>query len=139
MQITINQTEIERAISEYLNKRIKIEDGVEVAIDIRATRGPEGITAVIDIDDSSEAIEETKVAEKSRRKEVREEKLDNASRFLKETVTPTEPKKEESDSKPEAAAGETGSTKEESDAETKPVATKSTSTTKSIFGRVTPN
>lgn len=112
---------------------------MEVAIDIRATRGPEGITAVIDIDDSSEAIEETKVAEKSRRKEVREEKLDNASRFLKETVTPTEPKEEKSDSKPEAAAGETGSTKEESDAETKPVAAKSTSTTKSIFGRVTPN
>lgn len=135
MQITINQTEIERAISEYVNKRIKLEEGVEVAIDIRATRGPEGITAVIDIDDSPEVIEETKVAEKARRKEVREEKLENASTFLKEKLNT---KKEETTAVADTTAEDSGQQTEaaevvkEATVEAKPKA-------KSIFNKVIPN
>lgn len=135
MQITINQTEIERAISEYVNKRIKLEEGVEVAIDIRATRGPEGITAVIDIDDSPEVIEETKVAEKARRKEVREEKLENASTFLKEKLNT---KKEETTAVADTTTEDSGQQTEaaevveEATVEAKPRA-------KSIFNKVIPN
>lgn len=135
MQITINQTEIERAISEYVNKRIKLEEGVEVAIDIRATRGPEGITAVIDIDDSPEVIEETKVAEKARRKEVREEKLENASTFLKEKLNT---KKEETTAVADTTTEDSGQQTEaaevveEATVEAKPKA-------KSIFNKVIPN
>lgn len=49
MQITLNQAEIESAISTYIANQIVIQDGMEVAIDLTATRGPEGFKATIDI------------------------------------------------------------------------------------------
>jgi hypothetical protein len=49
MQITINQAEIEEAIRERILGQIQIKDGMRIDIDLRATRGDEGYTAVIDI------------------------------------------------------------------------------------------
>jgi hypothetical protein len=49
MQITINQAEIEEAIRERIHAQITIKDGMRIDIDLKATRGDEGYTAVIDI------------------------------------------------------------------------------------------
>lgn len=49
MQITIVQAEIERAIREYIGRQMKVADGMEMAMELQATRGAEGFKAVIDI------------------------------------------------------------------------------------------
>ena len=49
MQITITQTEIELAITDYIKSQINVRDGMEIKIDIKATRGDQGMTAMIDI------------------------------------------------------------------------------------------
>lgn len=49
MQITLNQNEIEIAISEYIESQVQLKEGQQVEIDLKASRGPEGFTANIDI------------------------------------------------------------------------------------------
>lgn len=49
MQITLNQAEIEQAIKNYVNDQVNIREGHDIAIDLKAGRGPEGFTATIDI------------------------------------------------------------------------------------------
>lgn len=49
LQITLNQVEIETALKAYINDQINIKDGMEITIDLKAGRGPEGFSATIDI------------------------------------------------------------------------------------------
>lgn len=49
MQITIAQTEIEAAIRNYILGQITVRENQRIDIDLRATRGPEGFQAFIDI------------------------------------------------------------------------------------------
>lgn len=49
MQVTLNQQEIETALKTYINDQITIKDGMEITIDLKAGRGPEGFSANIDI------------------------------------------------------------------------------------------
>lgn len=49
MQITINQSEIESAITTYINGLFKLNPGTKIQIELKATRGAEGATAIIDI------------------------------------------------------------------------------------------
>jgi len=49
MQITIIQSEIETAIRNYIMSQITVREGQRIDIDLKATRGPEGYQAVIDI------------------------------------------------------------------------------------------
>ena len=49
LQITLNQAEIEQAIKNYVNDQVNIREGHDIAIDLKAGRGPEGFTATIDI------------------------------------------------------------------------------------------
>ncbi|MNO13150.1 hypothetical protein D3C76_27760 [compost metagenome] len=49
MQITLNQLEIEAALKAYILNQININDGMEIVIDLKATRGEAGTTAIIDI------------------------------------------------------------------------------------------
>lgn len=49
MLITIVQAEIETAIREYIDRQINLRPGMNVAIDLQATRGAEGFRAIIDI------------------------------------------------------------------------------------------
>ena len=49
MQITINQSEIESAITTYIGGLFKLNPGTKVQIELKATRGAEGATAIIDI------------------------------------------------------------------------------------------
>lgn len=54
MQISLNQAEIEQAIDDFINKQISINDTQEVTIDLKATRGPEGFQAFIEVVDKSQ-------------------------------------------------------------------------------------
>ena len=56
MQITITQTEIELAITDYIKSQINVRDGMEIKIDIKATRGDQGMTAMIDIVPANTAV-----------------------------------------------------------------------------------
>lgn len=49
MQITIAQSEIEVAITDYIKSIITVREGSNIAIDLKATRGDMGFQAVIDI------------------------------------------------------------------------------------------
>jgi hypothetical protein len=49
MQITITQAEIETAIQNYTLGLIAVREDMRIDIDLRATRGEDGYTAVIDI------------------------------------------------------------------------------------------
>lgn len=49
MKITLDQTEIEQALKNYVAEQMHIKEGMNISIDIRATRGEGGMTAVIDI------------------------------------------------------------------------------------------
>lgn len=56
MQITINQSEIESAITTYIGGLFKLNPGTKVQIELKATRGAEGATAIIDIVPDGQAI-----------------------------------------------------------------------------------
>jgi hypothetical protein len=49
MKITINQVEIEAAITAYIMSQVSIRPGQRISIDLKATRGSEGYSAEIDI------------------------------------------------------------------------------------------
>lgn len=54
MQITINQSEIEAAIRAHILSQINIKEGHEISITLKATRGEDGTTAIIDIERKDE-------------------------------------------------------------------------------------
>src|SRR4051812_19268683 len=49
MKITIIQTEIETAIRNYIGEMFTIREGMQIDIDLSATRGPEGFIANINV------------------------------------------------------------------------------------------
>ena len=49
MKITINQAEIEAAITAYIMSQVSIKEGQKINIELKATRGAEGYSAEIDI------------------------------------------------------------------------------------------
>ena len=57
MQIILIQAEIEVAIRNYVNSKVKIAAGQDIRIDLSASRGPEGFRANIDIVDALVPVE----------------------------------------------------------------------------------
>ena len=53
MQITISQKEIETAITDYVKSQVTINEDQTVSIDLKATRGADGWSAVIDIQNAN--------------------------------------------------------------------------------------
>lgn len=49
MQITLNESEIKRAIAEFVTNRMDVDLNQSVEIDLKATRGQEGFTASFDV------------------------------------------------------------------------------------------
>lgn len=71
MQITLNQVEIEEAITNYVNDLVSVNEGMAITVTIKATRGEEGTTALIDIVPEvvePEVVEPVKAAAKPARK-----------------------------------------------------------------------
>lgn len=80
MQITLVQTEIEAALRAYILSQINIRDGMKIDITLKATRGDEGTTAIIDITPEGEPAPQpvaapavTKVTPVTRVKQVTQE------------------------------------------------------------------
>lgn len=78
MQITITQAEIETAIRNYTLALIAVREDMRIDIELRATRGAEGYTAVIDINpaggpDGGEAIPESPKVEPEAKVEAKPE------------------------------------------------------------------
>lgn len=65
-----------------MGRRINIIEGTHVEIEMKATRGAEGFSAVIDIMDNPDELKELKEAEKARVRKAKEEGLEEAGRFL---------------------------------------------------------
>lgn len=86
MQITINQTQIEKAILDFMYKRINIKEGTKVNIEMKATRGAEGFSANIEIFDDLDSHNEMKEQEKARQNAEKEDKLEKAGQFLKQKI-----------------------------------------------------
>lgn len=140
MQITINQTQIEKAILDFMHKRINIKEGTEVRIEMKATRGAEGFSANIEIIDDLASHEAMLEQEKARQSTVREEKLDKASSFLKtKTKAAAEPEPEEeqhADTEEEADAEDAGAVQSD---EAEPAAEAPTRKAKGLFNKMNPN
>jgi hypothetical protein len=49
MQIKLIQTEIEEAIRNYIQDQVTVKEGMDINIDLSATRGPEGFIANVEI------------------------------------------------------------------------------------------
>jgi len=56
MKITINQAEIESAITAYIMSQVSIRPDQKISIDLKATRGTEGYSAEIDIQSTNEVV-----------------------------------------------------------------------------------
>jgi hypothetical protein len=56
MRITLNQIEIELALKNYVNKLLSVQDGIDMTIDIKATRGEGGMTAEIELSENVKAL-----------------------------------------------------------------------------------
>ena len=141
MQITINQTQIEKAILDFMHKRINIKEGTEVRIEMKATRGAEGFSANIEIIDDLASHEAMLEQEKARQSTVREEKLDKASSFLKtKTRAAAEPEPEEeqhADTEEEADAEDAGAVQPD---EAEPAAEETpVRKAKGLFNKMNPN
>ena len=67
MQIILVQAEIETAIRNYVNSKVKVNEGQDIRIDLSASRGPEGFRATIDIidDDLTPAVASKAAATKA--------------------------------------------------------------------------
>lgn len=51
MQIILVQAEIEKAIRNFVNSKVQVNEGQDIRIELSASRGPEGFRATIDIID----------------------------------------------------------------------------------------
>lgn len=73
MQITISEFEIKSAIRTFIHDQIKINPGMKIEIDLKATRGAEGATAIIDIVPDAQVGQMTVTAlQEPKKKEVAE-------------------------------------------------------------------
>ena len=56
MQITLTQADIEAAILTHLGLKLKFEEGFTPSIELKATRGDAGFTALVDLDDDKSIV-----------------------------------------------------------------------------------
>lgn len=100
MQITLVEAEIKQAIKDYIHSQINIKDGMEIIIDLKATRGDDGTTAIIDI--QPEQIKEETPAKVTGTRTRATKAADPVKEVVKEAVK--EPVKEEVASNPVASS-----------------------------------
>lgn len=118
MQITINQTQIEKAILDFMHQRINIREGTEVSIEMKATRGAEGFSANIEIFDDLDSLNAMKEQEKARQTAAKEEKLEKAGQFLRQkTAQESAPVSEEPEESEEEDTPESSDTDSEETSE----------------------
>ena len=65
MQITINETEIKQAIKKLVLSQISVAEGMNIDIELKATRGADGATAIIDISEPGSNADTVAVARRT--------------------------------------------------------------------------
>lgn len=63
MQITLNQVEIEQAITDLIHTQFNVKEGIRVVVSLKMTRGEEGNTAIVDLIPESKIVEEPVVTQ----------------------------------------------------------------------------
>ena len=92
MQITLVQSEIEEAISRFIRSKMTISTDCKINIDLRATRGVDGATAIIDVldktvdDSSTTPVMSTTVEEVEATAPIPEEPKEKLFSALKEST-----------------------------------------------------
>lgn len=104
MQITITQTEIETAIRNHVLALIAVRENMRVDIDLKATRGTEGFTAVIDItpEDGPKGGKPEEVSKPEVKAATKAEKTETKAEAPKAEVKVEEPVVEVVETEPEA-------------------------------------
>ena len=115
MQITINQNEIEQAITEYIESQVQLKDDQKITIDLKASRGPEGFTANIDIVKGAEKRRVTDSSVSIKDTPATKAEADKKSTPKAETETPKkeEPVAEKETPKLDVTGNEVGKSDEE--------------------------
>lgn len=140
MQIKIVQSEIEEAISDYVKKKLTVNAGQRIDIELMATRGDEGYTAIIDIvDDTAPPQAKTQAsapAPAPAPKATRPKAVTKAEIPAKETKAAAEPKAEPEVVAEQAPAEAVEEEASEAMAEEATVEPAEASPTKSLFEKV---
>jgi hypothetical protein len=63
MQITLSQSEIEEALTDYVMSQVNIKAGMKVYVDLTATHGADGFTAIINIISPNKVIASMQVVD----------------------------------------------------------------------------
>lgn len=111
MQIMLNEDEIKEAISDYVHKQVRVAEGSQMVVELKAGRGENGFTATLDIttestnvaalptkDEPVEVLEEAVVEKpKATRKPKAEKQIDIEEAIEKSKAEVIEPADEEDD------------------------------------------
>lgn len=100
MQITLNQEEIHTAVEQYVRRQITIADNQAINIDFTAGRGPNGLSATLDIRPAVAAAPSKPVTRSAT------VETTVAPEVESKDETPEETEEDESDPEPEASADE---------------------------------
>lgn len=97
MQITLTQTELEKAVKAYMEQMLVIAQGKHFAIDFQTTRSPSGCIALIEItDDKKVDTPPFKEEEEEKKEEIPTVKVLKAIPKEKPEETTAEPEKKKS-------------------------------------------
>lgn len=95
MQITLTQTELEKAVKAYMEQMLVIAQGKHFAIDFQTTRSPSGCIALIEITDDKK-VDTPPFKEEEKKEEIPTVKVLKAIPKEKPEETTAEPEKKKS-------------------------------------------
>ena len=96
MQITLTQTELEKAVKAYMEQMLVIAQGKHFAIDFQTTRSPSGCIALIEITDDKKVDTSPCKEEEEKKEEIPTVKVLKAIPKEKPEETTAEPEKKKS-------------------------------------------
>lgn len=96
MQITLTQTELEKAVKAYMEQMLVIAQGKHFAIDFQTTRSPSGCIALIEITDDKKVDTPPFKEEEEKKEETPTVKVLKAIPKEKPEETTAEPEKKKS-------------------------------------------
>lgn len=97
MQLILTQTDIETALIRYANDLITVKEGMTITVELKATRGADGATAIIDISPAAASTAGTASSTPAKTATAKAEPVKQTPA----AKTPVEPK---ADAKPEVVA-----------------------------------
>lgn len=125
MQITLVQTDIEAALDMYVRSLINIGEDTDINFDLKATRGPEGMTAQVELTQATSRVQPKTTAPKPRA--VKAAEPVKAPAEEPETVAEEEPVEQTQEEEAEADMADTAEPETAEEPEEKPARKSGTS------------